>query len=328
MALITRKGLSYVDSVQAVLDRLPEPGTGFNPGLMPVIWQLRRLKVSPETALEKLHETADGLGLPDNRRKEIDIAVAKVYEAEPDGNYTESSWKHPGQNWNSIKDALREDHRVDNLFTNEYSCWEYLKMLFPDRRSLICFGLNQFTAVTKIRDSEIRPERNQFIVPSPMSAIFGYNQDGELSTQCLENTGPRRFLVVEWDIARYRKDTKVRTKWYPLIEQAWHNERSVKDMCVTLLRHASRVKQFPLTMIVDSANKSLQGWFFAADKDEEFLKDFFSYALRLGADEATWTKSQFVRMPRGLRPKTDGSLAVQSVCYFDPGYETKHYGSL
>src|SRR4030088_3138781 len=125
MALITRKGLSYVDSVQAVLDRLPEPGTGFNPGLMPVIWQLRRLKVSPETALEKLHETADGLGLPDNRRKEIDIAVAKVYEAEPDSTYDSAFWKHPGQNWNAIKEVLLEDHCVNDLPTimDEYSCW-------------------------------------------------------------------------------------------------------------------------------------------------------------------------------------------------------------
>src|SRR5207247_2515260 len=37
------------------------------------------------------------------------------------------------------------------------------------------------------------------IVPTPMTAPTGRNQNGEVSNRCLENTGERRFLIVEFD---------------------------------------------------------------------------------------------------------------------------------
>ena len=50
------------------------------------------------------------------------------------------------------------------------------------------------------------------------------------------------------------------------------------------------------------------------------------YAVSLGADRATWTRSQFVRMPDGLRSKggirEDGTREEdkrQTVYFFNPG---------
>ena len=39
----------------------------------------------------------------------------------------------------------------------------------------------------------------QFIVPSAMSKLTGITQEGKESARCLDNTGPRQYLVVEQD---------------------------------------------------------------------------------------------------------------------------------
>src|SRR4029077_6567707 len=44
-----------------------------------------------------------------------------------------------------------------------------------------------------------RMSKLQLIVPNPMVALNGLNQSGEVSHRCLENTGARQFLVVEFD---------------------------------------------------------------------------------------------------------------------------------
>ena len=50
-----------------------------------------------------------------------------------------------------------------------------------------------------------------------------------------------------------------------------------------------------------SGGKSLHGWFFCAGQPEERLLRLMRYAVSLGADPATWTRSQFVRVPDGTR---------------------------
>jgi hypothetical protein len=69
-----------------------------------------------------------------------------------------------------------------------------------------------------------------------------------------------------------------------------------------------------MVMTVQSGNKSLHGWFYAVAQAEEKLMKFMRYAVSLGADPATWTKSQFVRLPDGMRDNGNR----QSVIYFNP----------
>jgi hypothetical protein len=42
------------------------------------------------------------------------------------------------------------------------------------------------------------------------------------------------------------------------------------------------------------------------------------YAVMLGADPATWTRCQFVRMPNGLRRRPKAFGVRQPVFYFNP----------
>jgi hypothetical protein len=127
----------------------------------------------------------------------------------------------------------------------------------------------------------------QLIVPSPMTARTGRTQDGRESEHTLENTGPRCFLVIEQDTG------------------------TVDEQAAILAHLAERA---PLALAVHSGGKSLHGWFFSAGQSEERLRGFMRYAVTLGADRATWTRSQFVRMPDGTR---EGGNR-QTVYFFNP----------
>jgi hypothetical protein len=159
--------------------------------------------------------------------------------------------------------------------------------LFPGN-PLLCVGRSMAQFKTRPRE-ELRGEMAEMalIVPSPMSAVVGITQDGKPSEHSLNNTGDRRFLVIEQDTG-------------DLDEQAG------------ILLHLKR--KAPMVLAVHSGSKSIHGWFYCAGRDEEFLRKFMRYAVALGADRATWTRSQFVRMPDGQRD----TGARQTIFYFDP----------
>ena len=82
---------------------------------------------------------------------------------------------------------------------NDSHCEEIIDTLFPDN-PLLCCGKSCFHFATRSRE-HWRGELGgmQFIVPSPMTSRTGRTQDGKVSEHTLENTGPRRYLVVEQD---------------------------------------------------------------------------------------------------------------------------------
>ena len=79
-----------------------------------------------------------------------------------------------------------------------------------------------------------------------------------------------------------------------------------------MLLHLAKVA--PLVLAVHSGGKSLHGWFYCAGQPEEKWLHFMRYAVSLGADPATWTRSQFVRLPEGrattVSPRPSISLTV------------------
>ena len=146
--------------------------------------------------------------------------------------------------------------------------------LFPDA-PLLCCGKSNSDFDTKPREEwRGKLSRLQFIVPSPMSALTGITRDGRESTHTLDNTGPRRFLVCEFDSGEI-------------------------DDHAALLIHLGGYA--PLVCAVHSGRCSLHGWFYVHGQLDEKMLRFFRYAVSLGADPATWTRSQFVRMPDGIR---------------------------
>ena len=159
--------------------------------------------------------------------------------------------------------------------------------LFPGNPWL-CVGASNSEFKTRQRE-ELRGELSALalIVPSPMTARTGRTQDGKQSEHALDNTGPRRFLIVEQD------------------------KGSTDEQAAVLLHLAERA---PLVLAVHSGGKSIHGWFMAAGQPEERLRRFMRYAVALGGDPATWTRCQFVRMPGGRRDNGNR----QTVYFFNP----------
>ncbi len=156
-----------------------------------------------------------------------------------------------------------------------YDAEQIIDHLFPGN-PLLCCGVSSWTFATRSRD-EWRGQlaKFQLIVPSPMNARRGLTQAGKRSAHTLGNTGPRKYLVVEFDEGSH-------------------------DNHASLLFHLN-TSVTPLVCAVASGNKSLHGWFLVEDWSEDKLVNFFKRATSVGADPATWTKSQFVRMPNGTR---------------------------
>ncbi len=127
----------------------------------------------------------------------------------------------------------------------------------------------------------------QLIVPNPMTARTGLTQEGKESAHTLESTGARRFLVVEQDAG------------------------TADEQAAVLLHLAERA---PLVLAVHSGSKSIHSWFWVSGQPEEKLRRFMRYAVSLGGDRATWTRSQFVRMPDGTRD----SGKRQTAYFFNP----------
>ncbi|MBI4024228.1 MAG: hypothetical protein HY360_04550 [Verrucomicrobia bacterium] len=157
---------------------------------------------------------------------------------------------------------------------NQAHTEEIVDRLFPVN-SLLCCGRSQFDFDTRLRE-QWRGElaKLQFIVPSPMSSATGLTKEGRESKHALDNTAARRFLICEFDTGDV-------------------------DQHAALLIHLAGFA--PLVCAVHSGGKSLHGWYLVNGQPDEKVAKFFRYAVSLGADPATWTRSQFVRMPDGTR---------------------------
>jgi hypothetical protein len=164
---------------------------------------------------------------------------------------------------------------------------QIIDTLFPGDPLLCCAATKATAQTAKREEWGGRMSELQLIVPNPMVALTGLNQSGDVSHRCLANTGGRRFLVVEFD------------------------EGTMDEHAALLLHLAERA---PLALVVFSGSKSLHGWFYCAAVAEEKISRFFRYAVSLGADRATWTRCQLVRMPDGVRE--NGNRQV--VYFFNP----------
>jgi hypothetical protein len=145
---------------------------------------------------------------------------------------------------------------------------------------LLCCGKSNSDFDTKPRENwRGELSKRQFIVPSPMTARLGKKKnpkpdENPFSAHTLNNTGARRFLIAEFDTG-------------------------TPDEHAALLLHLGTFA--PLVCAVHSGGKSLHGWFYVEKSGPDKIEKFFRYAVSLGADSATWTRSQFVRMPDGTR---------------------------
>lgn len=183
--------------------------------------------------------------------------------------------KVPDYSEAAVKEALCANYRPSTALNKvPETAAEACRLLYP-AGSLICAGPSLYQMTTSTLESALpRIDAMQFIVPSSMSKPMGLNKQGELSQRCLDNTGPRQHLVIEFD----RHEWEIQTK---------------------LLHYLSQ--ELPLRLICHSGNKSLHGWFHCSDREERELRNFMNRAIQLGADPMTWPRCHAVRLPNGYR---------------------------
>jgi hypothetical protein len=291
-----------------LLSACPKHGGGVHNWLFRCARQLHAHYSTPSEIIDLLAAACYGCGRQVTHR-EIEAAVQRSRECawrpstnrQLTANYLPSDErpKWPAVNEEQRAAIVRDGPRLADLWEavpvrvdwNGSKTEEIIDVLFPGN-PLLCCGKSSYEFATRTRD-KFRGKLSSLplIVPSPMSKRTGITKEGRESEHCLDNTGRRRFLVVEFDEGTF-------------------------DEHAALLWHLAGIG--PLALCVHSGSKSLHGWFFCGGQPEDKLCAFMRHAVSLGADPATWTRSQFVRMPDGTRQ--NGKR--QAVYYFRPDVVT------
>lgn len=272
---------SFIDQM---LSAPPRAGEGVHAWLFRVARQLHAHLPAVEI-VSLLDQRVQGCGRR-VARKEIEDAVKNALPCAwlPRGDVAnvQATTKWPAVNDEQRQAIVRDCGGLADLWElskpriedNGVHAERIIDRLFPGNPLLCCGKSNSAFDTRPREDWRGQMSTLALIVPSPMLAIEGKTKDGRTSRHTLDNTGPRRFLICEFD-------------------------SGTADEHAALLLHLGGFA--PLVCVVHSGGKSLHGWFYAYGLPEVKVEKFFRYAVSLGADRATWTRSQFVRMPDGTR---------------------------
>jgi hypothetical protein len=218
----------------------------------------------------------------------VQNALACAWQPSGKAGQAQAASKWPAVNQEQHEAILREGCGLADLWEaspvriedSEVHTEEIVDHLFPGN-PLLCCGKSNTAFDTRPREDW----RGQLtglalIVPNPMTAATGLTKEGKESAHTLANTGPRRFLVVEFD-------------------QGIGGRHNWPDQHSALLLHLAGYA--PMVCALHSGGKSMHGWFCVHGQPDAKVEKFFRYAVSLGADSRLWTRSQFCRMPDGTR---------------------------
>jgi hypothetical protein len=275
--------------LEACLSPCPKAGNGVHRYIFRAACHLWRLGADDINIIRLLRKAVCNCGR-EVEDEEIESAVYNAEEVErsPD---PKRKWPKPHQRLihyvtNSRSAALELLKSSSPVDPGGKAPLDFVDELIPGKE-LLCFASNPKNFWTKDRDAWTDDGRLRFMVPSPMSAIRGRTKAGRKSFRCLDNTGPRKYLVIEFD-------------------------SGTQEQQAGLILHLA--ERAPLVMVVFSGKKSLHAWFHCADQTEENLRTFMEYAVSLGADRATWCRCQLVRVPAAKRDNGN----EQTVYFFNP----------
>lgn len=294
----------HVPTIQELLShcgvscRPPEAGTGVHNW----IWQvaIRTKSYLPDDVANFINDAVQDCGRP-VLHNEIHGAIQNARKKECFVKFFEQQDANP--RWPKFDAELALEHAADSnaierladLSRPDFATLKprgVLSTLFS-RDEFVCVGTTKERAFTnplhEILDCD-RVDSMPLVVPNPMRGHEGRAKGGHASPRCNDNVARRRFLVVEFD-----RPELVRVKQASLLV---HLAESVA----------------PLALVVDSGGKSLHGWFDCRGASSGQMESFMRHAVRLGADPATWTPCQFVRMPAGVRENG----ARQPVLFLNP----------
>jgi hypothetical protein len=267
-----------------MLARPPRAGEGVHNWLFRVARQLHpHLPAGEIVALLETRVATCGRHVPPNEIvAAVQNSIGCAWQPRSRAVPVQSASKWPVMKQEQREAIIREGGGLADLWEfspiriedNRPRTEEIIDRLFPPD-SLLCCGKSSSDFDTRPReDWRGQLAKQQFIVASPMSAVTGLTKDKRESKHTLANTGPRRFLVVEFDTGP-------------------------TDAHAALMIHLAGYA--PLVCAVHSGGKSLHGWFYVQGQPDEKVLKFFRYAVSLGADSRLWTRSQFCRMPDGVR---------------------------
>jgi hypothetical protein len=133
-----------------------------------------------------------------------------------------------------------------------------------------------------------------------MTEAWGKTQEGNDSMRTKSNVGPRQYLVVEFDFARLGKNGRP-TFDIDLLDRLEAKGITIPDLCASVIAELQFAGRPVLRLVLSSGGKSLHSWWDCQGISDEETEIFFSKACSLGADPATWTLCQLVRIPDGTR---------------------------
>lgn len=242
----------------------------------------RELGLPPGEAVELISER---MTRQPNPWSEVSDAVESAYKSTPSTGLQQPFTRAP--KWPTVNHRLRETKasqtgdlkRLTSLSPQDPSqidggSFGLLSTIFPEDPLLCCGASAKHFDTMHLSEWKQNLPKMQLIVPTPMTAARGTTKRGKLSAHSLDNTGERRFLVVEQDSGS--SDTQA-------------------GILLALSKSA------PLTLVVHSGNKSIHGWFYCQGQEERDLEAWFRDAVALGADPRMWNRSQFTRIPWGTR---------------------------
>lgn len=178
----------------------------------------------------------------------------------------------------------REVHFLsDNWPEAVWDAGDWLDLLFPGAEWICLARSDLSSALTRRRAKwAFREHEYTYVVPSAMTGPQGTGLDGRITSRCLDNTGSRQWLVVEFDVGT--ADEQAALHWF--------------------LDDAAAGAGWPrLKLAVHSGNKSLHGWYGPVTSEDD-ARDLFAFArLHCGCDLHTWPKCQLVRLPAGVSAK-------------------------
>lgn len=338
MSLTHRSTGRLPDWLQRKLANPPAAGQGVNPWLYSIGRHLHA-HMDPEAMFAQLRGAVQNCGRVVTDQ-EINRAIVRSKEVawKPAGVRARAPSiprdpAQPHERWPAIDEVSRASgirdaahsgvrgvadlwERSPVIMDGSITADDWLDWLFPAASFLCLAAGHPETARTRAPQKWTGgpADKCALVVPSPMTGPSGKRLDGRRSHRCLDNTGPRRWLVIEFDSGT--RDDQAALHWH--------------------LRHKAQAEGWPrLSLVVSSGGKSLHGWY-GICRDEDTSRKLMSYAVSLGADAATWNRCQPVRLPEGLRLSTaptpaelppgwveaDGMGGIrQTVLFWDPEFD-------
>ncbi|CAB4136103.1 hypothetical protein UFOVP296_15 [uncultured Caudovirales phage] len=289
-----RTGNPYASKADVMLASPPAAGAGIHRWLFACAAALHADGAGTQHIERKLSAASQGVG-----RKVPDSEITQAAQNAGRGSVTAiprvsshagalgkpSGTGLPKHDRAATEAALLEARRdgvdgVDALgwYSDNIPRGEWLGRLFPDAKYLCLAPSHPGGAATKpAADWAGIGDDYELLVPSPMIALTGITQAGKPSVRSLSNTGPRRWLVIEFD-------------------------SGTPDQQAALHWHLGSLGILPLKLVLSSGGKSMHGWY-GPVPSETLAHRLMSVATRIGGDPATWTRCQLVRLPGGTRNK-------------------------